>query len=104
MLIGLCFGLSLTDGGEMFYNSLLMPVVGMLGYGILGWKSLYKMPLLLAFTFVLINFLGMLRGTEYMDLLSVWMWTFIYSFFVLTGIAIAALLHYAFRRENHHEK
>ena len=32
IMFGLFFGLGLTDGREMFYNSLIMPVIGVLGY------------------------------------------------------------------------
>ncbi len=98
MMFGVFFGLSLTASDDMFYNSLIMPVVGALGYVIFRWKAVYQVPLLLLVLQFIINFLGMTRGMEYMPVMGVVMWVGIYSIFVELGVLVAGLLHYAFRK------
>ena len=99
MMFGDFFGLSLTAGEEMFYNSLIMPVIGALGYVIFRWKAVYQVPLLLLVMMFLINFLGMTRGLEFMPPVAVVMWVGIYTIFVELGVLVAGLLHFAFRKE-----
>lgn len=98
MFFAIYFGLSLTAGQEMFFNCLIMPVVGVLGYVIFRGKSIVIIPPLLVIHIV-INFFGLLKTTEQLDMPSVVMWTVIYSLFALAGIIIAWLLHFAFRKE-----
>ena len=98
MMFGVFFGLSLTASNEMFYNSLIMPVVGALGYVIFRWKAVYQVPLLLLALQFVVNFLGMTRGMEYMPVMGVVMWVGIYSIFVELGVLVAGLLHFAFRK------
>jgi len=93
------FGLSLTASEEMFYNSLIMPVIGALGYVIFRWQAVYQIPLLLLVMQSLINFLGLARGMEYMPFVAILMWVGIYTIFVEIGILVAGLLHFAFRKE-----
>ena len=100
MVFGVFFGLGLTAGDDMFYNTLIMPVIGALAYVLFRWKALYKAPLLLLIAHGLINILGRLQKTEQPDLYSLLMWTVLYSIFTLIGTLIAGLLHYAFRKEN----
>ena len=95
MVFFILFGFSLTEGADMMYNSLIMPIVGIFGYCVFGWRSVYKMPfLLLAIDFCA----AWLKMVEF-DLYSVFMWTLIYGIFVMVGIAIAFLFHFALRRE-----
>lgn len=98
MMFGVFFGLSLTASDEMFYNSLIMPLVGALGYVIFRWKAVYQVPLLLLALQFLINFLGMARGMEYMPVMGVVMWVGIYTIFVELGVLVAGLLNFAFRK------
>lgn len=100
MMLGIFFGLSLTAGSNLFYNSLIMPCIGALGYGVFRRRAVYAVPGLLFVTHGLTNLLGLIRGAEHLDLPSLLLWTALYSLFALVGVAIAALLHYAFRREN----
>ena len=100
MMFGIFFGLGLTAGNEMFYNSLIMPVIGALGYIIYRRKALYTVPILLFITHCFTNCLGWLRGLEHLDFMSLFMWTIIYSAFSLLGIMIAWLIHFAFKKEN----
>ena len=104
IMFGLFFGLGLTDGREMFYNSLIMPVIGVLGYVVFRWKSLYILPALMFVMHIMIFVLNLIRRVEYWDFYSLVMWTVIYGIFVIVGIVIAGLLHFAFRKENGYEK
>ncbi len=99
MMFGIFFGLSLTGGSDIFYNVLIMPVIGALGYCIFRWKALYGVPVLLLIINAVTNLLGMLRNVETLDLYSMFMWTFLYSIFVWLGVVIGGLLHFAFRRD-----
>ena len=99
LMFGIFFGLGLTGSSELFYNSLIMPIVGIFGYVIFRWKSLYAVPLLLLITNVISFVLNVFRGIEEIGLYSRVMWTGIYSVFVIVGIMIAGLIHYAFRKE-----
>ena len=99
MMFGVFFGLSFTASQEMFYNSLIMPVIGALGYVIFRWKAVYQVPLLLLIMQLLINFLGLVRGMEAMAVIEVVLWVGIYCIFVELGVLAAGLLHFAFRKE-----
>lgn len=99
MMFGISFGLSLTSGSGMFYNSLIMPVIGALGYFIFRWRAIYTIPSLLFLTHGLTNFFGLLRGGEHLDFYSLLTWTVLYGVFALAGVLIAGLLHYALRKE-----
>lgn len=99
MLIALIIGLSLTSGLEMFLNALIMPIVGVLGYVVFRWKSLVAMPIILTFIHVVLNVVNLLRCVEALDFLSLVLWTLIYGAFMLVGVLIAGLLHFAFKKE-----
>lgn len=88
-------GFSWTGGENLMYNSLIMPVVGIFGYYVFRWKAVYKVPVLL----LIVDLFVCLFGLAELDLTSALWWTVIYSLFVFAGIAIAFLLHYAFRKE-----
>lgn len=89
------FGFSLTGGSDVMYNSLIMPIVGVFGYVVFGWRAVYKMPILL----FVIDFCASLFNMVSFDLYEVFMWTIIYGMFVMVGIAIAFLFHFALRKE-----
>ena len=99
MMFGAFFGLSLTASEEMFYNSLIMPVIGALGYVIFRWKAIYQIPVLLLIMQLLINCFGMVREMEIMPVMGVVTWVAIYTIFVEIGVLVAGLLHFAFRKE-----
>ena len=100
MVFGIFFGLSLTAGSDMFYNSILMPVIGALGYVIFRWKAVYWVPMLMALTNTVGCLIEFARGTDSVELISVFWWTAIYCLFVWLGIVIAWLLHFAHRKED----
>lgn len=97
LMFGILFGVSLTAGSGVFYNVVLMPLIGAVGYYLFRWKVLYLLPLLLTVTHGTANVLGL--GTERLDLYSLLLWSGLYSLFALLGSIIAALLHFVFRRE-----
>jgi len=99
LMFGIFFGLSLTGGSDLFYNSLVMPIIGVLGYYIFRWKAAAIVPVLLFGTHVTANFLHIFRDTEYMDISALILLTALYSFFALLGVLIAGLIHFAFRKE-----
>ncbi len=99
MMFGIFFGLGLTAGADMFYNSFIMPVIGILGYMIFRWKALYNLPILLLITHSAINILGFMKERENLDFASMLIWTIFYCIFAWIGVFIAGLLHYAFRKE-----
>ena len=88
-------GFAWTDGETLMYNSLLMPIIGIFGYIVFGWRSVYKMPAIV----LGIDLFASLLALVEMDALSALYWSFVYSIFVLVGVAIAFLIHFAFRRE-----
>ena len=95
-LIFLIFlGFGWTGGENLMYNSLIMPIVGIFGYYVFRLKALYKVPILLL---IIDTFVCLFKLVE-LDLYSAFLWTMIYSIFVFVGIAIAFLLHFAFRKE-----
>jgi len=95
-LIFLIFlGFGWTGGENLMYNSLIMPVVGIFGYYVFRLKALYKVPILLL---IIDTFVCLFKLVD-LELYSAFLWTMIYSIFVFVGIAIAFLLHFAFRKE-----
>ena len=98
LMFGILYGLSLTAGSGIFYNVVLMPLIGAVGYYLFRWRALYILPLLLTVTHGITNLLGM--GNERLDLYSVLMWSGMYSLFAVLGVVIAALLHFVFRKED----
>ena len=97
LMFGVVYGLSLTAGSGLFYNILLMPAIGALGYGLFRWKALYIIPCLLYATHFVTNLLGF--GNEVLDIWSLLLWTAIYCGFAVFGTVIAWLLHFALRKE-----
>lgn len=96
-LIFLIFlGFGWTGGDNLMYNSLIMPIVGIFGYYVFKWRAVYKVPVLLLIIDLAV-FAFQLVEIGFADTL---MWTMLYAIFVLVGVAIAFLLHYALRKED----
>ena len=89
-------GFGWTAGDNLMYNSLIMPIVGIFGYFVFKWKAIYKLPVLLLIIDLAV-FAFQLIEIGFADTL---MWTILYAIFVFIGVAIAFLLHYAFKKEN----
>ena len=100
LMFGIFFGLGLTTGhSELFYNSLIMPAIGALGYIVFRWRALYTLPILMLLTDFATYLLNHLRGDTSVDLFSLLMFSVIYCAFILIGFIIAWLLHFALRKE-----
>ncbi len=104
MFAAMFIGLSLSYDADMFYNSLIMPIVGALGYGAFGSRAVFKVPIILTALNLSIGILNIIRGLEagsFADVLSMSvLWAIIYSIFAIVGILIASLFHFAFKKED----
>ena len=80
---------------SVFYNSLIMPIVGAFGYIIFRFRAFYKLPILL----LVINFLACIFKFAEVELYDIFFWTAIFTAFVFVGIIIAYLIHFALRKE-----
>ena len=89
------FGFLSMDSGDVFYNSLIMPIVGVFGYIIFRFRAFYKLPILL----LVINLLACLLNLADVELYDIFFWTVIFTVFVFAGIIIAFLIHFALRKE-----
>ena len=97
LMFGIFYGLMLTAGSGLFYNILIMPAIGAIGYYLFRWKALYTIPGLLLITHFATNALGL--GEEYLEPMTLLFWTGLYCIFALAGTTIAALLHFALKKE-----
>ena len=104
MLGCMLLGLSFVFQENLFFNALLMPFIGILGYVVFRWTALYMTPLILTFANLIINILANLQSIEMADFYSFAVWTGIFIIFVWMGILIAGLLHFAFGKEKRSEK
>ena len=100
MMLGIFVGISFTNSQELFYNTLIMPIIGGLGYLVFRWKAVYRVPLLLLAVGLAALGLDLLRGLGQLDAPSLLLWTVIYSGFAMVGLLIAALLCFAFKKED----
>lgn len=104
IIIGAILGIVLTDGIGMFYNILIMPIIGVIGYFAFSKKS-YYVPLALfmfIYIYLLIKFIGegMFSYTSFIAaMLNSAYWALIYSGLCCLGILIGTLLKIAFRKE-----
>lgn len=106
ILAGALLGMAISDGMGMFYNVLIMPVIGAFGYLLLKKKA-YLVPLgLFLFVFLWMAVreaaAGYLThgsgGAAELALMSAW-WASIYAAFSAVGLIIAWLLHFAFKKD-----
>lgn len=101
VLIGGLFGIALTNSNNILYNSILMPVVGALSYVVyrkrwyLFWLSLIG----ITYVWMLISSWIEEGFTSYLFTYPIF-FTVIYAILFLIGVVIAALLTYAFQKED----
>lgn len=102
VVLGALVGIGLSDSSLVFYNAIIMPTVGALGYIWLRGKS-YLVPLaMLPFAYVW-YFLKYLFGGEsqlQVLLLSPLFWGLIYTGLCALGTLVAFLLAFAFGKED----
>lgn len=104
IMFGMFLGLSLSGDGALFYNVLLMPAIGAVGYWLFRWKAIWQLPVLLFVTHTALNSLGLIWQNEHLDFISLLMWSAIFSGFSALGTVIAGLMHFALRKEPKNEK
>lgn len=101
MLLGIYFGLTINSD-DMFYNCLIMPIVGVFGYLAFRAHSLYIVPAALTLVSLIVYALGKFTfGAEgYGNILEILTWAaIIYAPFAIAGIIIAMLLRFAFGKK-----
>ena len=108
VVLGALLGVALTNGAGLFYNVLIMPTIGAIGYFALGKKSYMVPGVLFVFSYIwlLISYAleGMFRdGFSFEALLAPMYMGSIYTIFCVLGLLIGALLKYAFGKEERHE-
>ncbi len=101
---GAILGVSMTFSSNVFYNFLLMPIVGILAYLVFG-KEFYIGPSIIFVLSIISNIIYGVLGerlglTALAAAFTSWIiYSFIYAFLVLLGYCIAWLMHYAFGKE-----
>lgn len=98
---GAVLGVSMTFSSNVFYNFLLMPIVGALSYWLLRMRFHIVVTLVFALSLISNTIYGVIEGGLGLNTLRVVLagWIFysvIYAILVLIGWCIARLLHYAF--------
>ncbi|NLY53780.1 MAG: zf-HC2 domain-containing protein [Firmicutes bacterium] len=105
IFVGALLGVGLANSSLVFYNILIMPTIGALGYFALRRKS-YLVPLgMLPFVYVWYLARNIVDGDfAYQSpgsLLSTpLIWGLIYAGLCALGAIVAALLHFAFKKED----
>lgn len=105
VVLGAFIGLSFSDSSLVFYNILIMPTIGALGYFALREKS-YLVPMaMLPFVYVWYMlrywFMGVFGSEGLAGLFSAPLtWAFIHAGLAATGTLVAFLLHFAFKKED----
>ena len=100
LMFGVLYGLSLTAGSGLFLNAVIMPVLGILGYGLFRWKAAWLVPGILLGAHLVTNTVGVFQGAEVLDAPSLLMFNLLYAIFAVVGVVVAGLLHFAFKKEN----
>ncbi|WP_455539040.1 zf-HC2 domain-containing protein [Terrisporobacter sp.] len=105
VMIGSFIGVGVSESEWMFYNIVIMPIVGGLGYFIFNKKS-YIVPIgIFSLTYIwdFIKYIVDISSNE-MDIMSIiitplW-WGIIYAALSALGIIIGFLLYIAFKKES----
>ena len=101
LLIGAIIGIALTDTMGMFYNFIIMPLIGAISYFFFKRKWLYipLMIFLATYTFSTIR-IFLVEGFRWEFFYHGYVFfSFIYAGLVVLGAIIAILLKYAFTKE-----
>lgn len=109
IIIGALIGIGLTEGPGLFYNIIIMPLVGAIAYLALNKKTYYFSIglFILSYFWTLIKYIldGSFANNRILDILPVPIfWSLTYSGLALLGIIIAFLLKFAFGGEINYEK
>ncbi len=105
VIIGSFIGVGISESEWMFYNIIIMPLIGGLGYFALKQKF-YIVPIGIFLLTYLWNFIKYIIEvpTNGMDLTAIITapaaWAIIYSGLCILGVIIGFLLYIAFKKEN----
>lgn len=102
VVLGALIGVGVSDSSLIFYNIVIMPVVGAFGYIALKEKS-YLVPItMLPFAYVWYFVKHLLSGELSYQVLvfSPLFWGLIYAGLCALGVMVAALLGFAFSKED----
>lgn len=103
ILLGVFVGVGLTESAGMFYNVLIMPTIGVIGYFVFRQKAYYLLTGIFGIVYVwhLIKYAmeGMFYRAEWGTvIMAPTLWALIYSGLCALGILIGFLLFIAFRK------
>ena len=98
LLFCVFFSVEITATENMFYNILLMPFIGALGYGVFRGKVLYKLPLVIFLTHTAVEVVKKAQAAEALDMYTVVYMSVIYSLLAFVGALIAWLVAGAFSK------
>ncbi len=104
ILIGVFVGVGLTESAGMFYNVLIMPAIGIIGFFALRQKAYYLPIMIFVIVYVghFIKYMleGMIDRAEWgAVVVAPSFWALIYSGLCALGVLIGFLLFIAFRKE-----
>ena len=95
------FCVFLADGMNVMMNTVIMPVTGILSYIVFRNGAFWRTPIIIGVFTLISNMISIVQGNGgYGDIAGVFVYIFLYSLFAICGIIIAALMHYAFRKEH----
>lgn len=100
---GCVCGILLTYSVGMFYNFLLMPAAGAVSLLLFGKKGLLAAPAVGLAAFLWMGGRTLAEGGKLSEFAADWPYAVIYALLCLLGAAAAALLRFAFRKEERHE-
>lgn len=104
IIVTAVLGVALSDGMGMFYNILIMPSIGVIGYFTFKKKAYLTPIALLIFSYIwlFVKYVheGMFEEGFYLaNLVLPLVWSTIYVILCTIGVLIGALLTFAFRKE-----
>lgn len=105
IILGSFIGVGISESEWMFYNIIIMPVIGCVGYFLLNKKS-YIVPIgifILTYIWNLIKYIieGSFNKSDIGSIIIAPVtWAIIYSGLCLLGVLIGFLLYIAFKKEN----
>lgn len=101
-ILSIFFGISLSATQFMFYNIIIMPSIGAVGYVLFKKKSIYVCMAVFVMTYLkeVYHSLGYaFAGSLIQAFLPPFWWALIYLILTALGVAIAFLLNFGFKKE-----
>ncbi len=100
LVVGAIVGVALTNSMDMFYNFIIMPLIGGISFIAIRRRSYLAVPMVFALSYVWQASTGIiLGGLDWGALYSGLWYSTIYAFLVGLGLIIARLLKFAFKKE-----